>query len=249
MARRPDLDDGKGDTAGHSGEQRAVLPYQHESYDYWVGALGRDDLRLGEFGENVIVEGLPEAEACNGGRYRILETESGVATADELVGTGAARRAAHCAGRPTDWECRSTQRPTASVRPSLWPRSTRPRWVRSPKRPHPLRDVCPLAAITPGVTGARRVPHHLPRGPVAIGSWSPSAAAGSPRPSIWARASLPEMAEACDVPARWSCRAGVCHGRRTLVLAGQTAEPLEQPAEGEVLVYCAWSADDPVRDM
>lgn len=67
-----------------------------------------------------------------------------------------------------------------------------------------------------------------------------------------ARASLPEMAEACDVPARWSCRTGICRTCRTLVLAGQTvcaAEPLEPPTDGEVLVCCARPAGDLVLDV
>ncbi len=59
-----------------------------------------------------------------------------------------------------------------------------------------------------------------------------------------ARASLPEMAEAWDVPGGWSS----C----TPVLAGQTGyapEPLELLAEGEVLVGCARPAGDLVLDM
>jgi len=33
--------DGQGDLAGHGGEQRAVMVYQTESYDYWSRVLGR----------------------------------------------------------------------------------------------------------------------------------------------------------------------------------------------------------------
>src|SRR5690348_18140537 len=35
----------QGDLAGHGGEHRAVLVYQHESYQYWQKQLGRSDLR------------------------------------------------------------------------------------------------------------------------------------------------------------------------------------------------------------
>ena len=36
MVRRLNIDgDGQGDTAGHGGEQRAVLVYQIDSYRYW----------------------------------------------------------------------------------------------------------------------------------------------------------------------------------------------------------------------
>jgi MOSC domain-containing protein YiiM len=45
MVRRLNIDgDGQGDLAGHGGEQRAVMVYQTESYDYWSRFLGRDDL-------------------------------------------------------------------------------------------------------------------------------------------------------------------------------------------------------------
>src|SRR5258708_35858318 len=40
MVRRLNVDgDGQGDLAGHGGEQRAVMVYQTESYDYWRGYL------------------------------------------------------------------------------------------------------------------------------------------------------------------------------------------------------------------
>ncbi|HEY7051370.1 MAG TPA: MOSC and FAD-binding oxidoreductase domain-containing protein [Mycobacterium sp.] len=76
MVRRLNLDgDGQGDLAGHGGEQRAVMVYQTESYDYWKSYLGRDDLRPGHFGENFTVEGLSDHEVCIGDRYRIGEAE------------------------------------------------------------------------------------------------------------------------------------------------------------------------------
>ncbi|MFD1271247.1 2Fe-2S iron-sulfur cluster-binding protein [Streptomyces kaempferi] len=46
------------------------------------------------------------------------------------------------------------------------------------------------------------------------------------------RASLLDLAEACDVPTRWSCRTGVCHTCVTPVVSGDityTAQPLEPP--------------------
>ena len=75
-ARRGNLDgDGQGDTAGHGGEQRAVMVYQLASYGYWQHHLGRDDLEYGGFGENLTVDGLPDDEVCIGDRYRIGEAE------------------------------------------------------------------------------------------------------------------------------------------------------------------------------
>jgi MOSC domain-containing protein YiiM len=70
--RRLNIDgDGQGDKAGHGGEQRAVYVYQHDSYRYWQQQLGRTDLVYGQFGENLTVEGLADAEVCIGDRYRI----------------------------------------------------------------------------------------------------------------------------------------------------------------------------------
>jgi len=76
MVRRLNIDgDGQGDTAGHGGEQRAVLVYQLDSYRHWQHHFGRDDLTAGSFGENLTVDGLPDDEVCIGDRYRIGEAE------------------------------------------------------------------------------------------------------------------------------------------------------------------------------
>jgi ferredoxin-NADP reductase/MOSC domain-containing protein YiiM len=74
MVRRLNIDgDGQGDLAGHGGENRAVLVYQVESYDYWRRELGRADLVFGQFGENFTIDGLPDREVGIGDRYRIGE--------------------------------------------------------------------------------------------------------------------------------------------------------------------------------
>jgi ferredoxin-NADP reductase/MOSC domain-containing protein YiiM len=76
MARRLNLDgDGQGDLAGHGGEQRAVMVYQTESYDFWKTYLHRDDLEPGHFGENFTVTGLADKDVCIGDRYRIGRAE------------------------------------------------------------------------------------------------------------------------------------------------------------------------------
>ncbi len=54
--------------------------------------------------------------------------------------------------------------------------------------------------------------------------------------------SLLELAEACDVPASWSCRTGVCHRCESGLVDGTVAydpEPLDNPAPGQVLLCCA----------
>ncbi|HYZ66805.1 MAG TPA: MOSC domain-containing protein, partial [Mycobacterium sp.] len=76
MVRRLNIDgDGQGDLNGHGGEQRAVMVYQTESYDYWRRHFGRDDLQPGGFGENFTIDGLTDGEVCIGDRYRIGEAE------------------------------------------------------------------------------------------------------------------------------------------------------------------------------
>ena len=76
LVRRLNIDgDGQGDLGGHGGENRAVLAYQTESYDYWQRFLGRDDLGYGVFGENFTIDGLPDDEVCIGDRFRIGEAE------------------------------------------------------------------------------------------------------------------------------------------------------------------------------
>jgi ferredoxin-NADP reductase/MOSC domain-containing protein YiiM len=76
MVRRLNIDgDGQGDLAGHGGEQRAVLVYQLDSYRHWQRHFGREDLSYGNFGENLTVDGLADAEVCIGDRYQIGEAE------------------------------------------------------------------------------------------------------------------------------------------------------------------------------
>lgn len=74
MLRASNVDgDGQGDLAGHGGPYRAVLVYQLESYAHWRRELGRDDVELGQFGENFTVDGLADDEVCIGDRFEIGE--------------------------------------------------------------------------------------------------------------------------------------------------------------------------------
>ncbi len=64
--------------------------------------------------------------------------------------------------------------------------------------------------------------------------------------------SLLELAEACDVPVRWSCRTGVCHNCETALIGGRVTyspEPLEAPAEGRVLICCSSPMGDLQLDL
>jgi len=98
-----------------------------------------------------------------------------------------------------------------------------------------------LASITPGMAQVVHTPH-LPPGPP--GSGPPVAFARSGITAAWNPkfGSLLELAEACDVPVRWSCRSGVCHTCMTGLVGGSVSyqpEPLERPAPGNVLVCCS----------
>ena len=109
-----------------------------------------------------------------------------------------------------------------------------------------------LAPINPGITGqARRAPHQ-PDGPAGPGPLVTFARSGIAAAFGTGRRSVLELADACDVPSRWSCRSGVCHTCVTPLLAGQiryAPDPLEPPADGEVLICCAQPDTDIVLDM
>ena len=98
-----------------------------------------------------------------------------------------------------------------------------------------------LESITPGMTQAAHTPH-LPPG--APGSGPPVSFARSGITAAWDRkfASLLELAEACDVPVRWSCRTGVCHTCMTGLISGSihyAPEPLEMSSAGNLLLCCS----------
>ena len=65
-------------------------------------------------------------------------------------------------------------------------------------------------------------------------------------------ASLLELAEACDVPVRWSCRTGVCHTCVTGLVSGQVSyrpDPLEPPEPGSVLICCSQPDGEVMLDL
>jgi ferredoxin-NADP reductase/MOSC domain-containing protein YiiM len=98
-----------------------------------------------------------------------------------------------------------------------------------------------LEGVTPGVAQVDHTPH-LPQG--QPGSGPPVSFARSGITVAWDPkfASLLELAEACDVPVRWSCRIGVCHTCMSGLIDGSITynpEPLERPAPGNALVCCS----------
>src|SRR5271166_309233 len=108
-----------------------------------------------------------------------------------------------------------------------------------------------LEAVTPGMAQVDHTPH-LPQGPP--GSGPPVSFARSGITAAWDPkfGSLLELAEACDVPVRWSCRTGVCHTCMTGLIGGSIVynpEPLEKPAPGNVLVCCSQPNTGVTLDM
>ena len=98
-----------------------------------------------------------------------------------------------------------------------------------------------LEAITPGMAQVDHSPHLL-LGPPGSGPAVSFARSGITAAWNQKFASLLELAEACDVPVRWSCRAGVCHTCMTGLIGGSiiySPEPLERPAPTNVLVCCS----------
>ncbi|MEU9383945.1 MOSC and FAD-binding oxidoreductase domain-containing protein [Streptomyces sp. NPDC048279] len=120
-----------------------------------------------------------------------------------------------------------------------------------PERIHTERFSA-LAALNPGVTATAAVRPHQPPGPPGTGPLVTFARSGITTPWSPAHGSLLDLAEACDVPTRWSCRTGVCHTCVTPLVTGDvlyTTPPLELPAPGTVLVCCSTPAAETVLDL
>jgi ferredoxin len=106
-------------------------------------------------------------------------------------------------------------------------------------------------AITPGIGAHSSAPPHQPDGVPGSGPLISFVRSGLTVRWGDRFPSVLELAEACDVPVRWSCRTGVCHTCETGLLDGRVAyspEPLEAPADGNVLLCCITPSDDLVLD-
>jgi len=106
---------------------------------------------------------------------------------------------------------------------------------------------------TPGVVGAVTRAPHPPSDEASIGPLVSFARSGIS--AHWGASrygSILEMAEACDVPVRWACRTGVCHNCESGLVSGAVGygpEPLDKPADGNVLVCCSRPIGDVVVDL
>jgi ferredoxin-NADP reductase len=106
--------------------------------------------------------------------------------------------------------------------------------------------------ITPGIADVSRRLPHAPAGPPGEGPRISFARAGLTVAWDSKFQSLLELAEACDVPVRWSCRTGVCHTCECGLISGSVKydpEPLEPPAAGNVLICCSRPREDMVIDI
>jgi ferredoxin-NADP reductase len=107
-------------------------------------------------------------------------------------------------------------------------------------------------SVTPGVKEASRLLPHAPAGSPSIGPRISFARAGLTVSWDPKFQSLLELAEACDVPVRWSCRTGVCHTCECGLISGSVKydpDPLDPPAAGNLLTCCSRPREDLVIDI
>jgi ferredoxin-NADP reductase/MOSC domain-containing protein YiiM len=107
-------------------------------------------------------------------------------------------------------------------------------------------------SVTPGLTKAPRPLPHVPEGSPGGGPRISFARAGLTVSWDSKFQSLLELAEACDVPVRWSCRTGVCHTCECGLISGSVKydpDPLEPPAAGNLLICCSRPREDTVIDI
>ena len=78
----------------------------------------------------------------------------------------------------------------------------------------------PAPGLTPGIAATPARAPHPPAGQPGDGPTIEFARSDLAIPWSSDYASLLELAEACDVPVRWSCRTGVCHNCETTLIAG-----------------------------
>ena len=108
-------------------------------------------------------------------------------------------------------------------------------------------------SMTPGVVGAVTRAPHPPSNEANTGLLISFARSGiSAHWNASRYGSILEMAEACDVPVRWACRTGVCHNCESGLVSGTVVyepEPLDKPADGNLLTCCSQPTSDVVVDL
>ncbi len=107
-------------------------------------------------------------------------------------------------------------------------------------------------SVTPGIAAAPLRPPHVPAGLPGAGPLVSFARSGLNVQWGPAFHSLLELAEACDVPVRWACRTGVCHTCESGLVSGTVGyrpDPVDAPADGNVLICCSHPEGDVVIDL
>ena len=110
----------------------------------------------------------------------------------------------------------------------------------------------PAPALTPGIAATPARAPHPPAGQPGEGPTIQFARSGLAIPWSSDYGNLLELAEACDIPVRWSCRTGVCHTCETTLIAGEldySPDPVEPPASGSALICCSQPHGDTVLDL
>jgi ferredoxin-NADP reductase/MOSC domain-containing protein YiiM/ferredoxin len=110
----------------------------------------------------------------------------------------------------------------------------------------------PPPGVTPGIAATPARAPHPPAGKRGSGPTIEFARSDLTIPWDNDYGSLLELAEACDVRVRWSCRTGVCHTCETTLIAGgvkYSPDPVEPPADGSALICCSQPRDDVVLDL
>jgi ferredoxin-NADP reductase len=110
----------------------------------------------------------------------------------------------------------------------------------------------PEEALTPGIRSSVQHPVHLPSGPAGSGPQVSFTRSGLTVAWDARFINLLELAEARDVPVKWSCRTGVCHTCESALIGGTVTyqpDPLEPPARGNVLICCSQPSSDVEIDL
>jgi ferredoxin len=106
-------------------------------------------------------------------------------------------------------------------------------------------------SMTPGVVGAAMRTPHLPSDDMDSGplvSFARSGVAAHWNASAYQ--SILELAEACDVPVRWSCRAGVCHSCESGLVSGWARRRCRPTSRRKATpVCCSQPSSDLVIDF
>jgi ferredoxin-NADP reductase/MOSC domain-containing protein YiiM/ferredoxin len=108
------------------------------------------------------------------------------------------------------------------------------------------------SSLAPGVVGGPAEAPHLPAGPQGTGPNVTFLRSGVALRWDARFHSLLELAEACAVPVRWSCRTGVCHNCESGLIDGRlcySPEPLDPPPDGTALICCSTPMTDVTLDL